>query len=64
MNKELQVIKHNEGEGETVPHGAQVWVHYTGTLTNGDQFDSSQGGEPIDFELGCGQVIRGWDEGI
>ena len=64
MNTELQVIKHNEGEGETVPYGANVSVHYTGTLMNGQQFDSSQGGDPIDFDLGYGQVIKGWDEGI
>jgi FKBP-type peptidyl-prolyl cis-trans isomerase len=39
-------------------------VHYTGYLTDGAQFDSSIGGEPITFLLGAGQVIEGWDEGI
>jgi tetratricopeptide (TPR) repeat protein len=42
-----------------------VVVHYTGTLTNGVRFDSSHnGGQPLAFKLGVGQVIKGWDEGI
>ena len=40
-------------------------MHYTGTLTNGDVFDSSvRKGRPFKFTIGIGQVIRGWDEGV
>lgn len=52
-------------EGETVPRGARVKVHYTGKLTNGKVFDSSvPRGKPFEFVLGVGQVIKGWDEGF
>ena len=45
--------------------GDMVWVEYTGKLQNGTVFDSSEKqGRPIDFQLGRGMVIKGWDEGI
>jgi peptidylprolyl isomerase len=53
------------GTGETPQAGQTVSVHYTGWLQNGAKFDSSlDRGEPIEFALGTGQVIPGWDEGL
>tara|TARA_B110001452_G_scaffold143214_1_gene119102 strand:- start:398 stop:928 length:531 start_codon:yes stop_codon:yes gene_type:complete len=53
------------GEGEAAAAGVVVAVHYTGRLENGKVFDSSLPRRaPIEFVLGSGQVIKGWDEGI
>lgn len=53
------------GEGKQATKGAQVSVHYKGQLLDGTVFDSSyKRKEPIDFQVGVGQVIPGWDEGI
>jgi FKBP-type peptidyl-prolyl cis-trans isomerase len=52
------------GEGAQPQAGQTVIVHYTGTLTDGKEFDSSRGGQPFSFQLGIGQVIKGWDEGL
>lgn len=45
----------------TVQHGDKVRVHYTGKLTNGEQFDSSTGREPLEFTVGAGMMIPGFD---
>jgi len=54
-----------EGNGPVAKAGQTVSVHYTGWLTDGTKFDSSvDGGQPFDFPLGAGRVIKGWDEGV
>jgi peptidylprolyl isomerase len=45
----------------TVKEGDVVKVHYTGKLSNGEQFDSSVGREPLEFTVGAGQMIKGFD---
>ena len=52
------------GEGDEAATGKTVSVNYTGTLKNGDQFDTSIGRAPFSFPLGAGRVIKGWDEGV
>lgn len=55
----------NKGQGKKATKGTTVSVHYKGQLIDGTVFDSSyQRNQPIDFMLGVGQVISGWDEGI
>ncbi len=44
--------------------GDNIKVHYTGKLADGTVFDSSEGGEPLAFAIGSGQVIPGFDEGV
>ena len=54
-----------KGDGAKAEKGKKVSVHYKGTLDNGQVFDSSyQRKQPIEFQLGVGQVIPGWDEGV
>lgn len=66
----LQYRELKVGTGESAGPGNMVSVHYTGWLQNADgsrgkKFDSSRDrGEPIEFPLGTGKVIKGWDEGI
>jgi len=49
---------------ETVQEGSTVKVHYTGTLDSGKVFDTSENREPLEFKVGEGKVIKGFEEGI
>jgi peptidylprolyl isomerase len=61
----LQYIDIEQGKGPSPSAGSTVIVHYTGWLLNKKKFDSSlDRGQPFDFVLGAGQVIKGWDEGV
>jgi peptidylprolyl isomerase len=61
----LKYIIIEAGSGESPAAGSEVFVHYTGYLTDGNKFDSSvDRGQPLNFLIGTGMVIRGWDEGI
>jgi len=53
------------GTGAIAAPGDTVTVHYVGTLTSGKVFDSTvDRGQPFTFQLGAGQVIKGWDSGV
>lgn len=61
----LKYIEIKVGEGKTPTAGQNIQVHYTGWLTDGKKFDSSvDRGEPFQFQIGIGRVIKGWDEGV
>ena len=61
----LMYIDEKLGTGASPGQGQRVSVHYTGRLENGQKFDSSRDrGQPFQFTLGVGQVIKGWDEGV
>lgn len=61
----LKFVVLKEGEGPKPAKGTQIKAHYTGTLPDGTQFDSSrERGRPFEFAVGAGQVIAGWDEAL
>ena len=66
MADALQIEDLKVGAGPTAEPGKQVTVHYTGWLAeDGKKFDSSHDrGKPFAFQLGAGDVIKGWDQGV
>jgi peptidylprolyl isomerase len=61
----LQYVDLEVGDGDSPGLGDTVVVHYTGWLEDGTKFDSSlDRGEPLEFQIGMGGVIRGWDIGM
>ncbi len=60
----VEIVELRVGTGAEARAGARVEVHYTGWLHDGKPVDSSRGGQPFAFELGAGQVIKGWDQGV
>ncbi len=63
--KGIEIYDEQVGTGAEAKAGQTVTAHYIGTLTNGTKFDSSlDRGQPFSFQLGSGQVIKGWDLGI
>ena len=64
--QELQVVDEVVGDGAEAKSGMTVSTHYVGVAySTGEEFDASWNrGRPLDFRLGAGQVIAGWDQGI
>jgi len=63
---DLEVTELTEGDGKEASAGSTVSVHYVGVAhSTGEEFDASWNrGAPLDFRVGIGQVIAGWDQGV
>ena len=63
---DLEIVDLAEGDGAEATSGSTVSVHYVGVAhSTGEEFDASYNrGAPLDFRLGVGQVISGWDTGV
>ena len=63
---DLEITDLVEGDGEEATEGSTVKVHYVGVAhSTGEEFDASYNrGDPLQFRLGIGQVISGWDNGV
>ena len=65
MVNKLKIEVMQEGHGDVAEHGQRVIVHYEGRLTDGTVFDGSRpSGQPFSFNIGDGQVIQGWEQGL
>lgn len=65
LDSGLKYVDLQAGDGASPSKGQRVSVHYVGKLTDGTVFDSSRDrGRPFEFNIGVGQVIKGWDEGV
>ena len=65
MNDQLKIEDEVVGTGAEAVSGKKVTVNYLGTLSDGTKFDSSYDrGTPFSFNLGAGEVIKGWDQGV
>ncbi|MGD0559844.1 MAG: FKBP-type peptidyl-prolyl cis-trans isomerase [Streptosporangiaceae bacterium] len=62
----LEITDIWEGDGQVAKSGDRVQVHYVGVAySTGEEFDASWNrGQPLEFQLGVGHVIEGWDEGV
>src|SRR5215218_298725 len=63
---DLEITDLTEGSGDEATSGSTVSVHYVGVAhSSGEEFDASYNrGTPLEFRLGAGQVIQGWDQGV
>ncbi|HET9646966.1 MAG TPA: FKBP-type peptidyl-prolyl cis-trans isomerase [Microlunatus sp.] len=63
---QLEIVDIREGAGAEATPGSTVSVHYVGVAhSTGEEFDASYNrGAPLDFPLGAGRVIQGWDQGV